>query len=62
MNYIVKCKKCNQKSIITLNEEESIDEKSCPICKAQGSKLNIEISVEEAMPSAELIQKAMGLQ
>ncbi|MGM0410984.1 MAG: hypothetical protein ACQEQF_09515 [Bacillota bacterium] len=62
MNYIAKCKKCNQKSIVTLNEEESIKEKSCPICKAEGKNLEIEISVEEALPSAELIQKAMGLQ
>ena len=61
MKYIVKCTKCNQKAIVDIKENETLKEKSCPICKAEGENLEIETSVKEALPSVDLIQKAMGM-
>ena len=61
MKYIVRCSKCNQKAIVDIKENETIEEKECPICKAEGENLEIETSVQEALPSLDLIQKAMGM-
>jgi len=61
MKYIVKCTKCNQKSIVDIKENETLEKKNCPICKAEGENLEIETSVKEALPSVDLIQKAMGM-
>jgi len=61
MKYIVKCTKCNQKAIVDIKEDETLKEKRCPICKAEGENLEIETSVKEALPSVDLIQKAMGM-
>ena len=61
MKYIVKCSECNQKTIVDIKENETIEEKECPICKAEGENLEIETSVQEALPSVDLIQKAMGM-
>jgi len=61
MKYIVKCTKCNQKAIVDIKENETLEKKNCPICKAEGENLEIETSVKEALPSVDLIQKAMGM-
>lgn len=56
VNYIVKCNKCQQKSICEIMQAE---DKICNICGATGDDVSIEISIEEAMPSLELISKGM---
>lgn len=56
VNYIVKCNKCQQKSICEITQAE---DKICKICGATGDDVSIEISIEEAMPSLELINKGM---
>ena len=61
MKYIVKCTKCKQKAIVDIKEDETLEEKSCPICEAKGKNLEVETSVQEALPSVDLIQKAMGM-
>lgn len=57
MNYIVKCNKCQQKSICEINQPE---DKKCKLCGATGDDVKVEISIEEAMPPLDLISKGMN--
>lgn len=56
MSYIVKCSKCRQKSICEIDRPE---DKNCKLCGAAGDDVDIEVSIEEAMPPLELISKGM---
>ncbi len=61
MNYIVRCASCGQKSICQIENPANPAEKRCSICGSSGDKVRIEVSVEEVMPSADLIARGMGL-
>jgi len=61
MTYIVICNKCRQKSLCEIEDIDDIEERKCSVCTASGEDIEIEMSVEEAMPPIDLIAKGMKL-
>ena len=58
MMYIIKCKKCNNQSIVEINEEK---DKICGVCKADGEHVEVVDLVENVMPSPEEIAEGLKL-
>lgn len=61
MTYIVICNKCKQKSLCEIKDLNNPEERKCSVCGASDKDVEIEISVEEAMPPLDLIAKGMKL-
>jgi len=61
MTYIVLCGKCRQKSLCEIDDIDNPEERKCSVCGTTGEDIQIETSVEEAMPPLDLIAKGMKL-